>query len=128
MRRVFPSVLATLCTLVACAAPQISESPPDAGITQQANTPADAGISEKHPLIVELVGKRHTIRITAGPDAPRYSIVSRSGTLVAAPMTLGEMATRNPQLYEQLRSTRVTPFVWAGLNQWDHDNPYNPFR
>ena len=120
MRRVFPSVLATLCCLMACEVQQTSKSSLDAGITQQANSSADARISQKHPLIVELVGKRRTIRITAGPSAPRYSIVSRSGTLLVAPMTLVEMETRNPLLHEQLRSTTATPFVWAGLNQRDH--------
>ena len=114
MKHVLPAVLAPLCCLPACEARQTSGT---------SDAPGNSGITQTAPLILELVGKRTTIQVTAGPDGPHYSIVSRSGVQLAGPMTLGEMETRNPQLHQQLRSTVATPFVWAGLNQADPAPP-----
>ena len=65
------------------------------------------------PLIVELIGREYTIRVVSGPAEPLYSILSKSGTVLAPPMTLDEMRAFNPELHKHLNGALA--LKWAGM-------------
>ncbi len=77
-------------------------------------------VADSSPLIVELVGRHGSIRVTAAPKAPLYSLWSTGGTQLTASMTLREIAAFNPSLHRQLKSAVATEagtqsFLWAGM-------------
>ncbi len=65
------------------------------------------------PVISRLVMRRQTIVIRGGEAGPTYSLETRGGDVLAPPMTAVELAVRNPDLLNTVR-TMQTAVLWAG--------------
>lgn len=81
-------------------------------VSQPKSTPM---AESSNPVLVRLVGRHEIITITAGPIAPLYSVVDRSGRVLVSAMTMSDMKKIRPDLYEQI-SPSLAPKAqaWAG--------------
>ena len=59
------------------------------------------------PEIVRLVGRDHTITVTAGHGGPRYSIATSSGQVLVSRATLDDLRVHHPELYRLVEPATV---------------------
>ncbi len=57
----------------------------------------------EYPVIVRLVSRSETFIVRAGPDGPLYSAQKPNGQTIVVNVTLEELRTGNPLLYNKLR-------------------------
>jgi len=69
-------------------------SPPRASADGEARASEDSASSA--PVLVELLGRDHRVRIHAGDPDPRCTVLTRTGEIVARGLTLVEVAERMP--------------------------------
>lgn len=68
---------------------------------EDANVSA-AGMHDGRPLIVQIVSRRETVIVTAGPREPLYSVRSTDGRELVANATLEELRTKHPEIYRRV--------------------------
>ena len=59
------------------------------------------------PEIVRLVGRAHTIVVTAGHNGPHYSVSTASGQVLVSQATLEDLRLRHPDLYRLVEPTTM---------------------
>ena len=80
-------------------------------------SPAESSSAEApaNPIIVRLVRRHDIITITAGSHMPLYTVAEDSGRVLVSEMSMPQLKTTRPDLYEQI-SPAVAPTAqaWAG--------------
>jgi hypothetical protein len=87
-----PTLLATSALALALAG--CAAQPP----VQQASTPRVA--APQGPVIVRLVGQHQVITVTSGPSGPLYSAETVDGEPIVANVTLAQLRTDHPDIYQ----------------------------
>lgn len=59
------------------------------------------------PEIVRLVGRTHTIVVTAGHGGPHYSVSTASGQVLVSQATLEDLRLHHPELYHLVEPTTL---------------------
>jgi hypothetical protein len=67
-----------------------------------ASQPGPSSSVTSNPVITRLVSRHEVITITAGPGAPLYTVADPSGRVLVSGMTLHDLKTTDPELYERL--------------------------
>jgi hypothetical protein len=67
-----------------------------------ASQPGPSSAVASNPVITRLVSRNEVITITAGPVAPLYTVADPSGRVLVSGMTLHDLKTADPELYERL--------------------------
>ena len=62
----------------------------------------------EYPIILRLVSRAETITVRAGPTAPLYSAHAPDGSAIVVNMTLEELRTGRPEMYNKLRPVVAT--------------------
>jgi hypothetical protein len=80
-----------------------------------ASEPESRTTLSSNPVIVRLFRRHDVITITAGLNAPLYTVVDGSGRVLVSEMSMPELKRTRPDLYEQI-SPAVAPTAeaWAG--------------
>jgi len=91
--------------VIGCSPPGASTTVSQPSIKQQPIQPQSTQSQSARPQtvahleIVRLVGRHHTIIITAGPKTPLYTIATNSGQVLASNLTLEQLRQTQPDLY-----------------------------
>jgi hypothetical protein len=64
-------------------------------------------------LISRIVGRHGVIVIRAGPNGPTYSSESKDGTVLTTQMTLEELASGDPAMFNSLSTMQADASVMA---------------
>jgi hypothetical protein len=74
-----------------------------------------ATAASTNPVITRLLSCHEVITITAGPVAPLYTVADPSGRVLVSRMTMQELRTTDPELYQRLAPALApTAEAWAG--------------
>jgi hypothetical protein len=81
---------------------------------------ADSAEDEALP-IVHVAYRDYIVTITSPPQAPRYSVRTRSGTLLNEDLTEDQLLAAHPKLHSELRSSYAGDesgsLIWAGRSE-----------
>jgi hypothetical protein len=81
----------------------------------------EEGKPSKGSVIGRLETRDEVITITAGPDGPLYTIMSREGRFIAVNLSGEELATRFPALHERIEKSLADPKIWAGTDLFRYE-------
>ena len=83
----------------------------------------EEGEQSKGSVIGRLKTRDQVITITTGTDGLLYTIKSKEGGLIALNISGEELASRFPDLHEQMEKSLADPKIWAGTDLSRHEEP-----
>ena len=68
----------------------------------------------KGAILAYVKSRNHILAIYSSDNGPRFDVSTRDGKLLVANVSLDELATKHPELYQSYKSGYAN--AWAGLN------------